>query len=160
MMLPLFLWVLCCLPRFISWVHWSLYFKYKFDSILYELQLKKKIQKCLSCGKCKRLRWGSKSAHCIAPSSQILWSFCNLQISTESSVRAATWEQEERKPNYEDTFEERLLYYTAHQKTLKGKATVCHRAAKRWFLKTVQSMCSLLLQTVMHILIRNSILKE
>lgn len=36
------------------------------------------------------------------------------------------WEQEERKPNYEDRLEERLLYYTAHQKTLKGKTTVFH----------------------------------
>lgn len=44
--------------------------------------------------------WGEAANQLIAqtPSSQILWSFCNLQISTESSVRAATWEQEERKP--------------------------------------------------------------
>lgn len=142
MMLPLFLWVLCCLPRFISWVHWSLYFKYKFDSILYELQLKKKSRNVCPVANVKG--WGEAANQLIAqtPSSQILWSFCNLQISTESSVRAATWEQEERKPNYEDTFEERLLYYTAHQKTLKGKATVYPRAAKRSFLRTVQSICA------------------
>lgn len=141
MKLPLFLWVLLS-PKVYFLGTLKFVFQIQIWFNLIWASIKKKSRNV--CPVANVRGWGEAANQLIAqtPSSQILWSFCNLQISTESSVHAATWEQEERKPNYEDTFEERLLYYTAHQKTLKGKATVCHRAAKRWFLKTVQSICA------------------